>query len=105
MVDKIEIGKAGELLVAYEIIMRGGIASIPSGNVRNFDIQASSKRGDKSINIQAKTTQTKKKITEWMVSKDAEETCNDNIYYVFVLNRSKNEKEYYVVPSRIVAEY
>jgi len=53
----IQVGIAGEYLVAGELSRRGYVASLTLRNTRGIDILASNKDATKSVGIQVKTTQ------------------------------------------------
>lgn len=107
MIKKIEstvVGVAGEYLVAGELSLRGYLASITLRNSRGIDIIASNADGTKSISIQVKTNSDGG--SSWMLNKKAETYFSKNHYYVFVALKKLNERpNFYVVPSKIVAEY
>ena len=100
-INNINIGNCGEYYVAAELERRGFTVAVPMSNVDNFDILAINK--NKPYNqyaIQVKTT-TK---ASWLLSKKNEDIVGDNIYYVFVKLVGDNMPEYYIYPSKYVAE-
>jgi hypothetical protein len=98
------VGVAGEYLVAGELSLRGYIASITLRNSRGIDIIASNPDGTKSASIQVKTNS--KGESKWILNKKSETFFSDNHYYVLVSLKAIGERpKYYIVPSRIVAEY
>ena len=74
-------GIAGEYYVAAELSRRGYIAAITLRNSDNVDILVSNQNGEKTISVQVKTTQNKRK---WILSKKVEKDIVLNKFYVFV---------------------
>ena len=102
-VSNILVGVSGEYFVAAELSRRGYIASITLRNTKGIDIVASSENGDKSVNIQVKSTS--KKGIGWLLSKKAETVKDKNIFYVFVdLNEDEKLPIFHIVPCRDVAK-
>ena len=98
------VGVAGEYLVAGELTLRGYIASITLRNSRGIDIIASNADGSRSVSIQVKTNSDGK--NSWMLSKKAETFHSKNHYYVFVALQDLGQRpSFYIVPSKVVAEY
>ncbi len=97
-------GVAGEYLVAGELSRHGYIASITLRNTRGIDILVSNSDATRQVAIQVKTNQGAK--PEWMLNQKAETFYSDNLYYVFVnLGTMNGNPDYYIVPSKIVAEF
>lgn len=107
MVDKILRGVAGEYLVAGELSKRGIIASITLRNTKGMDVLASNSDASKSVGIQVKTTiYPRVKYPSWILNKKAEDYYSDTLFYVFVLLKQGNERpDFYIVPSKFVAEH
>lgn len=107
MTTKLEstlVGVAGEYLVAGELSLRGHIASITLRNSRGIDIIASNSDATKSASIQVKTNS--KGEGKWILNQKSETFYSDNHYYIFVaLNEVGERPKFYVVPSKVVAEY
>ena len=98
------VGVAGEYLVAGELTLRGYIASITLRNSRGIDIIASTSDGSKSVSIQVKTNSSGKK--SWMLNKKSETYFSNNHFYVLVALGKLNERsDFYIVPSKIVADH
>ncbi|MBK8637702.1 MAG: aspartate ammonia-lyase [Chromatiaceae bacterium] len=98
------VGVAGEYLVAGELTLRGYIASITLRNSRGIDIIASNSDGTKSASIQVKTNS--KGESKWILNKKSETFFSDNHYYVLAsLEALGTRPKFYIVPSKIVAEY
>lgn len=97
-------GVAGEYFVAAELSRRGFLASITLRNTKGVDILCSNADATKTIAIQVKTN--RRSNREWMLNKKAEIFYADNHFYVFVnLNDNKQQPDYFVVPSEVVATY
>jgi hypothetical protein len=98
------VGVAGEYFVAAELSRRGYLASITLRNSRGIDIIASSADASRSISIQVKTSSGRG--PKWILTKKAESYAAENHYYVFVLLRGIGGRpDFYIVPSKVVAEY
>ncbi len=97
-------GIAGEYFVAGELSVRGFMASITLRNNDRVDIHASSLSGSKIFSIQVKTNQSGSR--EWILNKKAESIYSDNLFYVFVTLKGELQRpEYFIVPSKVVAEF
>lgn len=97
-------GISGEYFVAAELSRLGYIASITLRNTRGTDILATNSDASKAVGIQVKTNQGNRKA--WLLDKKAEDYFADNLFYVFVNLKGKMSRpDFYVVPSRIVAEH
>ena len=107
MKEKLEstlVGVAGEYFVAGELTIRGFLASITLRNSRGIDIIASNADGSNSVSIQVKTNSDGK--NKWILDKKSEEYYSDNHYYVFVALQGLGQRpSFYIVPSKVVAEY
>ena len=97
-------GVAGEYFVAAELSKRGHIASITLKNTRGIDILASNIEATRQVVIQVKTNRDEK--LQWLLYETAEDYYADNLFYVFVNLKGEGERpDYYIVPSKTVAEY
>ena len=107
MSEKLEttlVGVAGEYLVAGELTLLGYLASITLRNSRGIDIIVSSPDATASASIQVKTNSDGS--ATWLLNKKAETFSSDNHFYVFVALAEFGKRPcYYVVPSRVVADY
>lgn len=100
-------GVAGEFFVAAELSRRGYIASITLRNSKGIDILASNQEATRQVGIQVKSNQGSRK--DWILNQKAEEYYADNLYYVFVnlkldLSGSFTRPDYFIVPSKVVAD-
>lgn len=99
--NNINIGNCGEYYVAAELERRGFTVAVPMSNVDNFDILAISR--NKPYNqyaIQVKTT-TK---NNWLLHKKNETINEEHIYYIYVKLVNNHAPEYYIYPSKEIAE-
>jgi hypothetical protein len=97
-------GVSGEYFVAAELSRRGYIASITLRNTKGVDILASNQDTSKSVGIQVKTNHGKRKA--WILNQKAENYFEENLFYIFVNLKGTNERpDFYIVPSKVVAEY
>jgi len=96
-------GVSGEYFVAAELSRLGYIASISLRNTRGIDILCSNSDASKHISIQVKTT--KKSRNSWMLDKKSEEYYSTKHFYVFVSLGGNEHPKFFIVPSKIVANY
>lgn len=95
-------GVAGEYFVAAELSRLGYIASISLRNTRGIDILATNQDGSRSITIQCKTSQKRRK--SWILNDKSEDFASDSHFYVFVsLGKSGERPRYHIVPGHVVA--
>jgi hypothetical protein len=95
-------GVAGEYLVAGELSRRGCIASITLRNSKGVDILATNEKAERSVAIQVKSRYSKG--TAWVLNEKAEEYYAKNLFYAFVSLNYGESADFYIVPSRVVAE-
>lgn len=97
-------GIAGEYLVAGELSRRGYVASITLRNTRGIDIVATNRDASKSIGIQVKASASIQR--NWILNKKGEDFYSDTLFYVFVNLKEVDERpEFFIVPSKVVADY
>ncbi len=97
-------GVAGEYFVAAELTARGYIASITLRNTKGVDILCSNADASMSVAIQVKTNS--KSSRDWLLNEKSENYYADNLFYVFVnLNNNQKTPDYFIVPSKTVADY
>ena len=100
------IGIAGAHFVAAELSQKGYVATVTSRNTDGIDLLASSPDGSKTVSIQVKTSTAKYYTRSWIMSKKQENTFSKNLFYVFVdLNDKGKLPDFYIIPSKIVADY
>jgi hypothetical protein len=95
-------GVSGEYFVAAELSRRGYIASLTLKNTQGIDILASSADASRQVAIQVKTNQGSGE--DWVLNQTAEGQALPRLFYVFVRLNGLGNPEYFVVPSKIVAE-
>jgi hypothetical protein len=96
-------GVAGEYLVAGELSRRGYIASITLRNTKGVDILASNATASRTVGIQVKTNQGNQKF--WLLNQKAEGYHANNLFYVFVNLNNGGAPDYFIVPSKTVANF
>ena len=100
--EKSLVGACGVFYVSAELTRRGWIALPTIRNTSGVDIIAS--KDNKTVNIQVKTNSYGKAV--YPLSEGNETLVSDNLYYVFATLRMENERpDFYIVPSKFVAEY
>jgi hypothetical protein len=98
------VGVTGEYYVAAELSIRGYLASMTLRNSRGIDIIAANSDASRSVSIQVKTS--KKGSPRWVLTKKVEDFHSENHYYVFTrLNEIGQRPDFYIVPSKVVADY
>ena len=105
MVDRSLIGIAGAHFIAGEMSRRGYVVTLTSRNTEGIDLLASNKKGTKTIAIQVKTTEGKHSPRDWILSKKAEDNISDDLIYIFVSLKGDKMPEFFIVPSKDVANY
>jgi len=97
-------GVSGEYFVAAELSRQGYIASVTLRNTKGIDILVSNQDASKSVGIQVKTNRGKRK--EWVLNQKAENYFGDGLFYIFVNLKGEDESpDFYIVPSKVVANY
>ena len=94
-------GMTGVYLVAAELSRLGFIASPTSRSAMGADILVTDQSCQRAYSVQVKTNA--KPATFWLLSAKAKETVSDTHIYALV-NLKADGADYYLVPSRIVAE-
>ena len=96
-------GVAGEYLVAGELSRRGYIASITLRNSRGVDILVTNEKAYKTAAIQVKTRYSKGNA--WVLNEKAEKYHATNLFYAFVSLNYGEPADFYIVPSKVVADF
>lgn len=97
-------GVSGEYFVAAEISKRGFIASITLRNTKGIDVLCSNSISTKTVGIQVKTNSGSNR--SWILNQKSEDYFADNLIYVFVnLNNNEKHPDFFIIPSKIVAEF
>ena len=100
--NSVQSGVAGEYLTAGELSRRGYIASITLRNTKGIDILVSSEDASHSACLQVKTSYGKS--TRWVLNFKAENYYADNLFYCFVNLNNGKTPDFFIVPSKIVAD-
>lgn len=105
--DKGQRGCSGEYFVCGELNKRGIIASLTIKNTKGIDILATNSDASKSVGIQVKTTiHPRIEYPSWMLQEKADNYYSDTLFYIFVLLKDGKERpDFYIVPSKIVANH
>ena len=101
--NNILTGVSGEYFVAAELSRLGYIASITLRNTRGVDILCSNSEAAKHVSIQVKTMKNSK--NEWLMDKKSEDYYSPKHFYVFVLLNDGEHPKFFIVPSKVVANY
>jgi len=102
------VGLAGTYYVAAELSQLGHIATVTSRNAEGIDILASRPDGSKVVSIQVKTSgaaQRSRFTRSWIMGKKDEKRFSSGLFYVFVDLQPDSKPDFYVVPSKVVADY
>lgn len=99
---KASIGATGEHLVAAELEMRGYNVALPGKNAQLVDILAQHRQSLKTVSIQVKTTVVNSR--SWALNNKNESVWDPSFVYVFVSILPDHQPEFFIVPSKIVAE-
>ncbi len=96
-------GVSGEYFVAAELSRRGYISSVTLKNTKGIDILVANESATRTRGIQVKTNQNNRRA--WVLNNKCEEFHADDLFYVFVnLVGVGQLPEYYIVPSKVVAD-
>jgi hypothetical protein len=96
-------GMQGVYLVAAELSRQGYIVSPTSRGAAGADLLVTDQKCKSAYSVQVKTN--KKVFSFWLVGKNAKEISSKTHIYVLVnIKKDGKEIEYYVVPSKIVAQ-
>lgn len=101
--DKQNIGNAGEYFAASILSAHGFTTTLTLGRAEKYDILAVTPNG-KTIKIQVKTLSGNGDQFR-MSPKDGNRNEHDLFYFFVRLNELKKSPEYWIFPSKIVADY
>lgn len=100
---KQNVGNSGEFFMAHILSSRGFITTITLGRAEKYDILAISPEG-KNVKLQVKTL--RGKGMQWRMSPKNEDIIEEDLFYAFVrLNDLEKPPEYWIFPSKVVADY
>ncbi len=102
-ISGIQTGVAGEYFIAAELSRRGYVASLTSNNTKDIDLVASNASASETVCIQVKSNQGTQR--EWLLSRKCEAIRPESYFYIFVNLNGLETPEYFIVPSKVVAEF
>ena len=101
--QKQNIGNAGEYYMAARLSAENFVATITLGRAENYDILALSPKG-RSIKLSVKA-RFQKEASAFTLGEKAEQHHDKDFFYAFVrLHEFKQEPEFWIIPSKRVAE-
>ncbi len=113
--DKTQTGLAGEYYALAQLTQRGLIATLTLGNTKGVDILVTNQNLNKLYKVEVKTSSTKPgkaklfgdgMFLSWTMSKKHEHATDPNLVYCFIKLREVTElPQFFIVPSKDVAEY
>lgn len=117
-IDKNSISLAGEFAVLSQLSLRGIDANLTLGHTKGIDILAFDPKNKKNYQIEVKTNYQNSKnrphesklfgkiASAWIMNKKHETIISPNLFYCFVnIGKQTNDFKFYIVPSKIVAQY
>ncbi len=115
LVDKNRISLAGEFAVLSKLSFLGFEASLTLGNTKGVDILVLNPKTEKMFRVEVKTSfKTGNYIKqskdfgphiEWILSSGVEANSSKDLFYCFVILDEKHNQRFFIVPSKVVAEY
>lgn len=117
-INKNSVSLAGEFAVLSQLALRGYDANMTLGNTKGVDILVSDSNADKLYKLEVKTshqsTRNRSSFSKvhgrvasgWIMNKKHEDFISPNLFYCFVnIGKDSNEFKFYIIPSKIVAQY
>ncbi|MCL5954216.1 MAG: hypothetical protein M1509_06875 [Nitrospirae bacterium] len=95
-------GMRGVFLVAAELTKHGFIVAPTARSAKGADLLIMDLKSSESYSIQVKTNAST--FTFWLLNADADKLISNSLYYVLVNLYPDNKIEYFVVPSKHIAE-
>ncbi len=117
ILDKSQIGLAGEYYVLAQLTARGFIATLTLGNTKGIDILVTNQEINKLFKVEVKTTilppsreklfHNNKETYHWAMSKKHEKINDEKLIYCFVYIEEDKDilPKFFIVPSKEVARY
>jgi len=113
------VGLAGEFAVLSRLALWGYDANMTLGHTKGVDILVSDPRTNNFYRIEVKTKMSSRKkdkdsesqlfgrvVSDWMMSQKHERIIEPNLWYCFVMfEGDKKVARFFLVPSKVVAEY
>jgi len=114
-ISKNQVSLAGEFAVLSQLALHGFDANLTLGNTKGVDILLSNPKTGKMRRLEVKTHSHNKPfmnkrlgkiLGKWRMDKKHESMNDDNLFFCFVSIEDQTDSfEFYVVPSKVVAEY
>ncbi len=95
-------GMTGVFLVAAELSRRNFIVSPTSRGAIGADLLVTDSGCKKAYSVQVKTDTTTNSF--WLLNKKAKNLVSPSHFYVLVSLKKNGEKDFYVMPSKVVAQ-
>lgn len=98
-----QTGMQGVYLVAAELSQKGYVVSPTSRSAAGADLLVTDQSCNRAFSVQVKTNA--KTFSFWLLSKKASEIISDTHIYILVnLRKSGSEKEFFILPSKVIAK-
>ncbi len=114
-ISKNQVALAGEFAALSQLALRGFDANLTLGNTKSVDILVSNPRTKNMFRLEVKTHSKNKPynnkdfgriIAQWRLSEKHEKIIDDKLFYCFVsIQDDNNSFNFYIVPSKVVADY
>jgi hypothetical protein len=101
-ISSIFSGISGQYFVAAELSRREYVATVTLRNTCGIDILAASADSSRSVGIQVKTNQGRRK--HWLLNRKCETLHEAGMFYIFVNLNGLNMPAFHIVPAAIVAK-
>jgi hypothetical protein len=109
------VGITGEFYVLAQLTQRGFVATLTFGNTKKIDILVANEKINKIFKVEVKTSNrklgrdllfSKDPIYKWAMQDKHETIIDNNLIYCFVqINSDDSLPEFFLVPSKDVAQY
>lgn len=117
-INKNAVSIAGEFAVLSQLALKGYVANMTLGHTKSVDILVFDPRTGKLYQLEVKTNHIKdrkrpsvsrihgKFVSDWIMSKKHEDVNIPTLFYCFVnISKDTHLFKFYIVPSKIVANY
>ena len=115
MISKNSVGLAGEFAVLSQLALRGFDANLTLGNTKGVDVLVSNPETGKMRRLEVKTHSNNKPynnkdfgrvVGQWTMTEKHETIIDKDLFYCFVtIDAEDNHFDFYVVPSKVVADF
>lgn len=112
------VSLAGEFAVLSQLALRGYDANMTLGRTKGVDILVSDPNSPRMIRLEVKTNYRSSRsaggnsrlfgsfVSAWIMGEKHEEMRDQNLFYCFVnIGEDTKQFRFYIVPSRVVADY